>query len=60
MTHEKTSATSQSSAMARLAHLGRVSVFFLTAGFAYPNVMVEGLDLTRIQGDTEGDLYKKK
>lgn len=60
MTHEKTSATSQSRAMARLAHLGRFSIFVLTAGFAYPNVMVEGMDLTRIQGDTEGDLYKKK
>jgi hypothetical protein len=60
MTYEKTSATSQSSAMAKLAHLGRVSLFFLTAGFAYPNVMVEDMDLTRIQGDTQGDLYKKK
>jgi hypothetical protein len=60
MTHEKTSAKSHSSAMARLGHLGRVSVFFLTAGFAYPNVMVEGMDLTRIQGNTDGDLYKKK
>ena len=46
--------------MARLAHLGRISLFFLTAGFAYPNVFVEDMDLTRIQGDTEGDLYKKK
>lgn len=46
--------------MARLAHWGRFSIFLLTAGFAYPNVMVEGMDLTRIQGDTEGDLDKKK
>ena len=60
MTHEKTSATSHSSAMAKLAHFGRFSIFLLTAGFAYPNVMVEGMDPTRIQGDTEGDLYKKK
>jgi hypothetical protein len=60
MTDDKTSATSQSSAMARLAHWGRFSIFLLTAGFAYPNVMVEGMDLTRIQGDTEGDLDKKK
>ena len=44
----------------RLAHWGRVAVFLLTAGFAYPNVFVEGMDLTKIQGDTEGDLYLKK
>lgn len=60
MTHEKTSTASQSSAMAKLAHLGRFSIFLLTAGFAFPNVMVEGTDLTRIQGESEGDLYKKK
>ena len=60
MTDDKTSGTPQSRAAARLSHLGRISVFFLTAGFAYPNVFVEGMDLTKIQGDTEGDLYKKK
>jgi len=43
-----------------LAHLGRMVVFFCTAGFAYPNVMIEGLDPTAIQALTQGDLYKKK
>lgn len=60
MTHQQTAAKSQTRAMARLAHLGRFSIFLLTAGFAYPNVMVEDLDLTKIQGATEGDFYKKK
>ena len=60
MKHDKTRATSPSRAMARLSHLGRASVFFLTAGFAYPNVFVEDMDLTKIQGATEGDFYKKK
>ncbi len=43
-----------------IGRLGRMVVFFLTAGFAYPNVFIEGLDPTRIQGETQGDLYKKK
>ena len=43
-----------------LAQLGRMVVFFCTAGFAYPNVMIEGLDPTALQAATEGDLYKKK
>jgi hypothetical protein len=43
-----------------IARLGRMFVFFLTAGFMYPNVFVEGIDPTRIQGETLGDLYKKK
>jgi hypothetical protein len=43
-----------------LGHLGRMAVFFCTAGFAYPNVMIEGLDPTAIQALTQGDLYKKK
>ncbi len=46
--------------MSGISRLGRVSVFFLTAGFAYPNVFVEGMNLTQIQGKTEGDFYPKK
>lgn len=59
MTHVKTSKTPPSSAMATLGHLGRVFVFFLTAGFAYPNVFVEGLDLTKIQGAFGGAIDAK-
>ena len=32
-----------------LSRLGRMIAFFLTAGFAYPNVMTEGMDLAKIQ-----------
>ena len=32
-----------------LSTLGRMIAFFLSAGFAYPNVMTEGMDLTKIQ-----------
>lgn len=43
-----------------LGKVGRIVAFFCTAGYAYPNVLVEGLDLTAIQAKTQGDLYKKK
>lgn len=48
MTYEKTSGTSPSSGMARLGRLGRVSAFFVTAGFAYPNVFVENIDVSKL------------
>ncbi len=34
-------------------------IFFISQGFIYPKVMIEGMDLTRIQKETEGELYKK-
>ncbi len=43
-----------------LAHWGQLVAFFLSFGFVYPNAMTEGMDTTKIQGNTEGDLYKKK
>ncbi len=43
-----------------LGKVGRTVAFFCTAGYAYPNVLVEGLDPTAIQAKTQGDLYKKK
>ena len=43
-----------------LARWGRLLLFFLSFGFLYPNAMTEGMDLTKIQGESEGDLYKKK
>jgi hypothetical protein len=49
-----------SAAMQVMGRLGRMLVFCLTAGFAYPNVWIEGMDLSAIQGKTEGDLYKNK
>lgn len=53
MTNDKTSAAAQSGFMARLGHLGRMSAFFFTAGFAYPNVMVEGIDIARLDAETK-------
>jgi hypothetical protein len=43
-----------------MSRIGRTIVFFLSAGFLCPNVWVEGMNLSRIQGETEGDLYKNK
>jgi hypothetical protein len=43
-----------------LGKLGRIAVFILTAGFAYPNVFIEGMNLTSIQGESEGELYAVK
>ncbi len=37
----------------RLAHGGRMVGFFLTAGFAYPNVFVENLDLTKLDAKSK-------
>ncbi len=58
MTHDKTSATSQSGYMARLSHVGRISAFFLTAGFAYPNVMAESIDIAKLDADTKARAKK--
>lgn len=38
----------------------RFCAMVLTLGFAYPNVCIEGLDLTKIQNEHEGKLYTKK
>lgn len=58
MTHDKTSAASQSGYMARLGQLGRMSAFFMTAGFAYPNVMVEGVDIAKLDAATKAKTLK--
>jgi len=43
-----------------LGHIGRKIAMVFTAGFAYPNVFVEGMDCTAIQKKTQGSLYDKK
>jgi hypothetical protein len=53
-------ATGKTDGKITLGRIGRMFVFFLTAGFMYPNVFIEGMDPTRIQGLTEGELYNKK
>ena len=41
-------------------HALRMITCIFTAGFAYPNTFVEGMDLTAQQKITEGSLYAKK
>ncbi|MEQ1774990.1 MAG: hypothetical protein ABL891_14530 [Burkholderiales bacterium] len=48
MTNEKTSGMPPSRSMGGLGRLGRVAVFFGTAGFAYPNVFVENIDIAKL------------
>ena len=48
MTIEKTIATPPSDSMAMFRRLGRMSLFFATAGFACPNVFVENIDIANI------------
>lgn len=43
-----------------LGHIGRMIAMVFTAGFAFPNAFVEGLDCTAIQKETHGTLYDKK
>jgi hypothetical protein len=44
--------TGQSAAVIRkLGRLGRFIVFLCTAGWAFPHVCTEGLDLTKIQNE---------
>ncbi len=58
MTIEKTNGTPPSRAMANLSRLGRVSVFFMSAGFAFPNVFVENLDVTKIDAKNRAQNVK--
>lgn len=60
MDNQKQAAGTEYDGKLTIGRLGRMLVFFLTAGFMYPNVFVEGIDPTRIQAETHGDLYKKK
>ncbi|MBI1988583.1 MAG: hypothetical protein HYS65_02380 [Betaproteobacteria bacterium] len=43
-----------------LGHVCRMIAMIFTAGFAFPNAFVEGLDCTGIQRKTQGTLYDKK
>lgn len=43
-----------------LGHIGRMIAMVCTAGFAFPNAFVEGMDCTAIQQTTHGTLYDKK
>ncbi len=43
-----------------LGRLGRIVIFTFAGGFLYPNVFIEGLDCTKVQDSTSGNLYDKK
>ena len=43
-----------------VGRIGRIIVMLCTGGMAFPNVFVEGMNLTEIQKRTEGALYDKK
>lgn len=43
-----------------LGRVVRIGIFFVTGGFLYPHVFIEGLDCTRTQDEMQGDLYEKK
>jgi hypothetical protein len=43
-----------------IGRLWRFLVFCATGGFLYPNVFIEGLDCSKIQGAQQGTLYDKK
>ena len=51
MSHEKTSGPPPSRGMAMIGRLGRFSLFFATAGFAYPNVFTENVDIAKIDAE---------
>ncbi len=59
MTLPKSAAFKQTTFSDRLAHGGRMVGFFLTAGFAYPNVFVENLDLTKLDAKSKADAAKR-
>ena len=58
MTYEKTSEPPPSSGMSGLGRLGRFSLFFASAGFAYPNVFVENIDIAKL--DVKHKINTKK
>jgi len=58
MTVPESVASKQVTFADRLAHGGRMVGFFLTAGFAYPNVFVENLDLTKLDIKTKATAGK--
>lgn len=60
MQNVTTSAAPQSSAMRGLACLGRFAVFFLTAGYAFPHVFVEGLPSPKLPEATPSNPREMK
>jgi len=51
MSQSAPNATLTKTTLRKLGRLGRFVVFLCTAGWAFPHVCTEGMDLTRIQNE---------
>lgn len=51
MNQSGSSATLAGTVLRKLGRLGRFIVFLCTAGWAFPHVCTEGMDLTKIQNE---------
>ena len=43
-----------------LGRIGRLILFFVSFGFLFPKAAIEGMNPTKIQELTQGNLYDKK
>lgn len=51
MSQDESNAPLPSDILRRLARLGRFVLFLCTAGWAFPHVCTEGMDLTKLQNE---------
>jgi hypothetical protein len=51
MSSTESAASLSTSMLRKICRLGRFLVFLCTAGWAYPHVCTEDMDLTKIQND---------
>ena len=51
MSQSESSATSTAIILRKLGRLGRFVIFLCTAGWAFPHICTEGMDLTKIQNE---------
>ena len=51
MRQKETTPTSTPIILRKLGRLGRFVIFLCTAGWAFPHICTEGMDLTRIQNE---------
>ena len=49
MSRSESSPTSTATMLRKLGRLGRFVIFLCTAGWAFPHICTEGMDLTKIQ-----------
>ena len=51
MSQSESSAISTATMLRKLGRLGRFVIFLCTAGWAFPHICTEGMDLTKIQNE---------